>query len=154
METACQNADPRDFTVGVRDERRPPAQPLDLRQLHLHVAKLITAGSDAEQMAADAVALLSKLTSAQLVVYFTAASSGSLGVAAEHRVAVSDEVGNYWLELLGEQAARSCNEKRVQISQLQQSRIAMSVAVERPAHRRMLWPPSSCPPRDAPKRCW
>ena len=132
METACHNADPRNFTVAAQGGPKPSAQPLDLRQLHLHVAKIIKAGSDAEQMAGDAVALVSKLTSAQLVVYFAADSSGNLSVAAQHRVAVSDEVAGYWLELLGEQAARSCNEKRVQIPQLQQSRIAMCVAVERP----------------------
>ncbi len=132
METICNTADPRDFTVGAQSERKPSAQPFDLRQLHLHVAKLITAGSDAEQMAGDAVTLVSRLTSAQLVVYFTPDSAGSLAAAAQHRVAVSDEVGNYWLELLGEQAARSCNEKRVQIAQMQQSRLAMAIAIERP----------------------
>ncbi len=129
---ACSTADPRDFIVAAQSQPKPSAQPLDLRQLHLHLAKIIKAGGDAEQMAGDAVALMSKLTSAQLVVYFAADSSGNLGVAAQHRVAVSEEVANYWLELLGEQAARSCNENRVQIAQLQQGRIAMSIAVERP----------------------
>jgi len=132
METISNTADPRDFTVGVQGERKPSAQPLDLRQLHSHVANIIKAGNDPERTANDAVALLSRLTSAQLVVYFTADSSGGLAVAAEHRVAVSDEVAKYWLELLGEQAARSCAENRVQIAQLQQNRVAMSVAVGRP----------------------
>ena len=132
METICNTADPRDFTVGAQSERKPSTQPLDLRQLHLHVAKIIKAGSDAEQMAGDAVTLVSRLTSAQLVVYFTPDAAGNLAPAAQHRVAVSDEVGNYWLELLGEQAARSCNEKRVQIAQMQQNRLAMAIAIERP----------------------
>lgn len=131
MEPASNAADPRDFTVAGPGERMLSAQPLDLRQLHLHIAKIITASNDAEQMADDAAALLSKLTSAQLAVYFTSDASANLVVAAQHRVAVSEEVGNYWLETLGEQAARACNEKRVQIAQLQQGRIAMAVAVER-----------------------
>jgi len=28
METACNTADPRDFTVGAQGERKPSAQPL------------------------------------------------------------------------------------------------------------------------------
>ena len=132
METICNTADPRDFTVGSQSEHKPSAQPFDLRQLHLHVAKIIKAGSDAEQMADDAVTLVSRLTSAQLVVYFTFDPAGNLAAAAQHRVAVSDEVANYWLDMLGEQAARACNENRVQIAQMQQNRLAMAIAVERP----------------------
>ena len=114
---------------------------------------IIKAGSDAEQMAGDAVAFVSRLTSAQLVVYFAADSSGSLAVAAEHRVAVSDEVGNYWLELLGEQAARSCDENRVQIAQIaaEPDRDVRSPS-NVPARRPTPWPPSFCPPPDAPSR--
>lgn len=68
----------------------------------------------------------------QLVVYFTFDPAGNLAAAAQHRVAVSDEVANYWLDMLGEQAARACNENRVQIAQMQQNRLAMAIAVERP----------------------
>ena len=44
----------------------------------------------------------------------------------------SDDVGNYWLELLGAQAEQACAENRLQVTRLQQNRIAMSVPVERP----------------------
>jgi multidrug efflux pump subunit AcrA (membrane-fusion protein) len=132
MDTAPHSADPRDFTVGAQGEQKASAPPLDLRQLHQHVAKIVKGDSDVEQMAEDAVVLLSRLTSAQLVAYFTADASGAFTLAAEHRVAVSDEVAKYWLDLLREQAARSCAENRVQIAQLQQSRVAMAIAVERP----------------------
>ena len=132
METISHTADPRDYTVAAQGDQASFAQTIDLRQLHRHIAKIINSANDARQMAEDAVAFVSRLTSAQLVVYLTADSSGGLAVGAEHRVAVSDDVGKYWLEVLVAQAAQSCTEKRLQITRLQQNRVAMSVLVERP----------------------
>jgi len=132
METISHTADPRDFTVAAQGEQSSLSQSLDLRQLHRHIAGIIKAGNDAEQMVKDAVAFVSRLTSAQLVVYFAADSVGGLSVGAEHRVAVSDDISKYWLELLVGQAAQSRVENRLQVTRLQQNRIAMSVPVERP----------------------
>ena len=107
METIPHTADPRDFTVAAQGEQSSLPPSLDLRQLHRHIAGIIKAGNDAEQMVRDAVAFVSRLTSAQLVVYFAADSVGGLSVGAEHRVAVSDDISKYWLELLAGQAAQS-----------------------------------------------
>lgn len=132
MEVISKTVDPRDFTVAAQEEKNPRAQPLDLRQLHSHITEIIKAGADPEQMVNDAVAFVSRLTSAQLVVYFSADSVGGLTVAAEHRVAVSDDISKYWLELLAGQSAQARVENRLQITRLQQNRIAMSVPIERP----------------------
>ena len=132
METISPTADPRDFTVASQSNEKPVAPSIDLRQLHRNIASIIRADNDASQMAEDAVAFISRLTSAQLVAYFSADSSGALAVAAQHRVAVSEDIGKYWLEALGAQAAQSCSENRLQIARMQQNRISMSVTIERP----------------------
>jgi biotin carboxyl carrier protein len=132
METLARTADPRDFTVNAQGEQKTQPQSLDLRQLNRHISSILGAGSDVEEMAKNAATFVSKLTSAQLVVYFAADSSGGLAPAAEHRVAVTDDVCKYWMELLSEQAAHACAEDRLQVTRLQQNRLAMSVPVERP----------------------
>jgi biotin carboxyl carrier protein len=132
METTPHTADPRDFTVAAPSERSSLSQSLDLRQLHQQIAEIIGAGKDAEQMAKDAVAFVARLTSSQLVVYFVADAVGGLSIGADHRVAVSDDVSKYWLELLAGQAAQCRVENRLQVTRLQQNRIAMAVPVQRP----------------------
>ena len=135
METTAQTGDPRDshsFAVDAAGETRPQAPALDLRQLHRHIAGFIEAAHGVEETTKEAAAFLARLTNAQLVVYFTVDASGSLAPAAEHRVAVSDEIGNYWRGLLAEQAAKACAENRLQITRLQQTRVAISVPV--PCH--------------------
>jgi multidrug efflux pump subunit AcrA (membrane-fusion protein) len=134
MEKILNAADPRDFNVARQGqgEQSPASPSLDLRQLHRQIAEIICAGNDAEKMVNEAVAFVSRLTSAQLVVYFTVDSVGGLSVGAEHRVAVADDICKYWQELLAAQAAQARVEKRLQIARLQQNRIAMSVPVERP----------------------
>jgi multidrug efflux pump subunit AcrA (membrane-fusion protein) len=134
METLSHTADPRDFTVAsqARGEHAALSESLDLRQLHRQLAGIIGASDDAERVVKDAVEFVSRLTSAQLVVYFAADAVGGLSVGAEHRVAVSDDLCKYWLELLAGQATQSRIENRLQIAKLQQNRIAMSIPVERP----------------------
>jgi biotin carboxyl carrier protein len=132
METISQTADPRDNTVAIHGEQGSLSKSLDLRQLHRHIADVLEADNDTERMAQEAVAFVSKLTSAQLVVYFIADAVGGFSVGAEHRVAVSDDISRSWLELLAGQAAQSRVENRLQVARLPQNRIAMSVPVERP----------------------
>jgi hypothetical protein len=127
METLPTTADPRDFAIDVQGGHKTPSQTFDLRQLHLHLDGFIKAAHGIDRMAKDAVAFVARLTNAQLTVYFSSGSTGSLEAAAEHRVAVSDEIGNYWRELLAEQAAKSCAEYKLQIVRLQQNRIAIAV---------------------------
>jgi multidrug efflux pump subunit AcrA (membrane-fusion protein) len=132
METIRHTADPRDYTVAAQGEHGSLSQSLDLRQLHRQIAEIIQAGNDPDEMARDAVAFVARLTSAQLVVYFVADAVGGLSAGAEHRVAVSDDISKYWLELLAGQATQARVENRLQVARLQQNRIAMSVPVERP----------------------
>ncbi len=130
MDTIPCNADPRDFAADVTGDRMTMPQTLDLRQLHRQLAGFIKAANGIEQMAKDACAFVARLTNAQLVVYFAPGPAGGLEAAAEHRVAVSDEIGNYWRELLAEQAAKSCAENQLHITRLQLNRIAISAPVQ------------------------
>jgi biotin carboxyl carrier protein len=122
-------ADPRDLAVDAAGGERPHGPPLDLRQLHRHLAAFIDAAHAVDQMAGDATAFVARLTNAQLVVYFSVNAPERLDVVAEHRVAVSDEIGKIWREMLAEQAAKSCAEDQLHIVRLQQNRVAISVPV-------------------------
>jgi biotin carboxyl carrier protein len=132
MDTSIPHSiDPRDGALATAEERNVAAQTIDLRQLHLHLADFIKAAGGFERMAEDAATFVSRLTNAQLVIYFTANASGTLEAAAEHRIAVSDEIRKIWREMLAEQAAKACNENRLQITRLQLNRVAISVPVAR-----------------------
>jgi biotin carboxyl carrier protein len=122
-------ADPRDLAVDAAGGENPQSPSLDLRQLHRHLAAFVKATHAVDQMAGDTTAFVARLTNAQLVVYFSAASPERLDVVAEHRVAVSDEIGKIWREMLAEQAAKSCAEDQLHIVRLQQNRVAISVPV-------------------------
>jgi biotin carboxyl carrier protein len=130
MDTIPHTADPRELVIDAEGEQKPQQQTLDLRQLHRHLAGFIKAAHGVDRTAKDAAAFVARLTNAQLVVYFASNSAGSLEATAEHRVAVSDEIGNIWRELLAEQAVKSCAENRLHITRLQQNRVAISVPVE------------------------
>lgn len=114
--------------VPVAEQSLPEA--IDLRQLHRNLAGFIKASQGVEEMRQEAAAFVARLTNAQLVIYYTANSPETLEAAAEHRIAVSDEIVKCWKELLDEQAVKTCTETRLHITRLQQNRIAVTVPIE------------------------
>ena len=91
------------------------AQSLDLRLLHRYIARMLNTSLDSEQLLANAIAFVAKLTNAHLVVYFAGDTNSPLCVAVERRSSVSADYERQCLPTLTELAAAACTRKPVAV---------------------------------------
>ncbi len=132
--TASQNAPAQHNNTDHGDLARSAqvastAEVLNLRTLHEDIQRIVQVGASQDQIVAEAVSFLARLTNAQTVAYCTRTPTNQLRIAAAYP-GQQPGWGAAWHELLGEISQAACADNRVQIERLQDGLVAVAVPVQ------------------------